>query len=285
MSRICKIALAQLTSTTDKQRNFDVVKKLVEKAKNVDPEVKMIFFPECFAFIGDGKTKGYAEPLDGELFGKYKNLALDNKLWISYGGFPERSSRPEDVENNRGYNTHIIVNDNGEIVTSYKKLHLFDVDIPEKSVKLLESEHTLPGNSIVTCESPIGTLGVSICYDVRFPELYCHMSVNLGAKVLLIPAAFTVPTGQAHWEVLLRSRAIENQCFVIAAATYGRHNEKRTTYGHSLVVDPWGEILCDMNQTVDDIQIVDLNLERQDIVRRDLPSLKHRRKDIYNIVV
>jgi predicted amidohydrolase len=255
----------------------------VNKTKEQDKEVKMIFFPECFAFMGDGKSKGNAESLDGDLFARYRKLAAQHNIWISYGGFPERSTNKEDVENNRGYNTHIIVNDQGEQVVTYRKVHLFDVNIPERSLRLLESETTLPGSQIVTCESPIGTLGVTICYDLRFPEIYTYMALNGGVKVLLVPSAFTIPTGRAHWHVLLRSRAIENQCFVIAAAQTGVHNEKRSTYGHSLVIDPWGEILCDMEERSNDVQIVELNMDRLETVRKEMPVLKHRRGDIYNL--
>lgn len=278
-----KIAVAQLTSTIDKEKNFETVARLVKKAKDLDPDVKMVFFPECFAFMGDGKLKGNAESLEGDLFTRYRKLAVQHKVWISYGGFPERSKNSVDEENNRGYNCHIIVNDQGEQVITYRKIHLFDVNIPEKSLRLFESETTIPGTQVVTCDSPIGILGVSICYDLRFPEIYTYMALKRGAVILLVPSAFTIPTGKAHWHVLLRSRAIENQCFVIAAAQSGVHNEKRSTYGHSLVVDPWGQVLCDMEETSNDIAIVELDMERLETVRKELPVLKHRREDIYQL--
>jgi predicted amidohydrolase len=131
----------------DKQQNFKTVELLVQKVKNLDSEVKMIFFPECFAFMGDGKLKGNAEYIDGELFTKYRQLAKEHNVWISYGGFPEKSNDPNDV--NKGYNTHVIVDNSGDIQSKYRKLHLFDVNIPERSLRLLESETTLSGSDII----------------------------------------------------------------------------------------------------------------------------------------
>mmetsp|Transcript_12994 Transcript_12994/g.18399 ORF Transcript_12994/g.18399 Transcript_12994/m.18399 type:complete len:242 (+) Transcript_12994:3-728(+) len=156
------------------------------------------------------------------------------------------SSSEQQASLSRVYNSHVIMDNNGVVQCVYRKMHLFDVTIPEDNVYLRESATTAPGTKLVTCvNTPIGCLGVSICYDVRFPEMYIQLVREGGAQVLLVPSAFTVPTGKAHWHTLLRARAIENQCYVIAAAQYGKHNHKRESYGHSLAVDPWGRILAD----------------------------------------
>jgi deaminated glutathione amidase len=186
-------------------------------------------------------------------------IAQESGLWISGGGLHLLANNNNGAaaaavvvdgkegpqpRSRRVYNTHVIVNDQGLVQARYHKIHLFDVDIPGQ-VSLQESATTAPGTDIVVCENtPLGTLGLTTCYDVRFPEQYQALR-RRGADIVLVPSAFTVPTGQAHWHTLLRARAIETQCYVLAAAQYGRHNEKRTSFGHALAVDPWGTILAD----------------------------------------
>jgi len=179
----------------------------------------------------------------------------------------------------RVYNTHIVFNAKGELVSKYRKAHLFDVTIPSQGIHLKESATTAPGDSgiVVVSESPVGILGLSICYDLRFPEQY-RMLTEKGAQVLLVPSAFTVPTGEAHWHTLLRARAIENQCFVIAAAQCGVHNDKRESYGHSLVVDPWGKVLVDAGgQDKGMVVVCDLDLGLVESIRARMPIAQHRR--------
>lgn len=135
----------------------------------------------------------------------------------------------EGADRERVYNTHLIIDEQGDVRALYRKIHMFDVSIPGK-VNLKESNTTAPGEELVTCDSPVGKLGVTTCYDVRFPEMYIPL-VRMGAQILLVPSAFTVPTGNSHWHTLLKARAIESQCYVLAAAQYGRHNEKRESYG------------------------------------------------------
>jgi deaminated glutathione amidase len=187
-----------------------------------------------------------------------QTIAQLSGLWISGGGMhiqaisPETEATSSPQSSPKVFNTHVIIDPNGRLRAHYHKIHLFDVDnIPsgqsqQQMVSLQESATTVPGTEYVICpDTPLGTLGLSICYDVRFPEQYTTLR-KMGANVLLVPSAFTVPTGQAgHWHVLLQARAIETQCYVIAAAQYGQHNHKRTSFGHALVVDPWGAILAD----------------------------------------
>ncbi|CAB9508813.1 Deaminated glutathione amidase [Seminavis robusta] len=160
-----------------------------------------------------------------------KTIATKSGLWISGGGMHIAGAPPAEGSNlPRVYNTHIIMDNQGVVKCLYRKIHLFNVHIPDK-VNLRESDTTAPGTELVVCDSPIGKLGLSTCYDIRFPEMYIPLVNQMGAQILLVPSAFTVPTGSAHWHTLLRARAIEHQCYVLAAAQYGRHNHKRESYG------------------------------------------------------
>lgn len=219
-----------------------------------------------------------------------RTIAVKSGLWISGGGLHEKGAppKPDDVtKRSRVYNTHIIIDSEGKIVTKYRKVHLFSVSIPAQGLDLRESDTTAPGSKLVVCDSPIGKLGLSVCYDLRFPEMYAALVEEGGADVLLVPSAFTAPTGKAHWHTLLRSRAIENQSYVIAAAQYGTHNEKRESYGHSIAIDPWGEVLedaggCDGPGTSIDnviapsVVICDIDDERLKSIRDRMPIRKHR---------
>jgi len=222
-------------------------------------------------------------------------IAQQSKLWISGGGVHTKATSTtttEDESSSKIYNTHVIIDERGQINSFYHKIHLFDVSIPGK-VHLKESKTTAPGQKLVVCESPIGKLAITICYDMRFPEMYKELVQKGGAEVCLIPSAFTVPTGLAHWHALLRARAIESQCYVIAAAQVGQHNEKRRSYGHSLAYDPWGTLLADAggydndNQDggdreelspvdVPSIVTCDIDLDMVKSVRERMPIQQHR---------
>lgn len=224
------IAVAQMTSKDNKDENLSTCIQLIEKAKSKG--VKVLFLPEAFDYIASSKVESVkmAEPLDGFLINKLKDLAKETNMWLSLGGFHEKDG----TEENRIFNSHVLIDSNGEIVAVYRKCHLFDVTL-ETGQKLHESEYVIPGKEIIApVTSPVGNIGLGICYDLRFPEMSSILA-RMGAEILTFPSAFTVPTGQAHWEVLLRSRAIENQCYVIAAAQTGVHNAKRSSYGHAMV--------------------------------------------------
>lgn len=195
-------------------------------------------------------------------------------MWISFGGFPERISK------DKIYNSHIIVDNKGEIKQIYRKIHLFDVEI-ENGPKLKESEFVQKGSEIKTCDFNDFKLGLSICYDLRFPELYTLLRKK-DSNVLLIPAAFTEFTGRSHWHILIRSRAIENQCVVIAAAQSGKHNETRESYGHSLIVDSFGKILVELEKE-NDVGWADINLEEIQKIRKSMPVFSHRDDNVYGI--
>ncbi|XP_053686001.1 nitrilase and fragile histidine triad fusion protein NitFhit isoform X2 [Sabethes cyaneus] len=278
-----KIAIAQMRSTNDKQHNLNQVINIVEKAK--DQDAKFVFFPECCDYVGNNReeTLKLSEPLTGPTVNKYAQLAKENDLWISFGGVHEAilngNADDEKVENI--YNTHIVVDNRGTIVGKYRKLHMFNVVTPE--FKFRESETVRSGSELVPpIETPIGRLGMQICYDVRFSEASTLLRKQ-GAEIITYPSAFAVSTGRAHWEVLLRARAIENQCFVIAAAQIGFHNKKRESYGHAMVVDPWGVVLGEAGQQDLDVVVTTLNYDRLGSVRQNMPCFEHRRDDIYNL--
>ncbi|XP_028172274.1 nitrilase and fragile histidine triad fusion protein NitFhit isoform X2 [Ostrinia furnacalis] len=275
-----KIAVCQMTSVADKTQNLQAVSKLVNDAAN--DGAQMIFFPEACDYICDNKNDivKFAEPiLGGNTVGKYRELAAKHKVWLSMGGVHEK----DDSKPDKMYNTHIIIDSNGEIVQTYRKLHLFDVEIPEKNVRLKESDFSHPGGHVVTpVDTPVGRIGMAICYDMRFPELSTALA-SMGAEILTYPSAFTKVTGAAHWHVLLRSRAIENQTYVIAAAQTGQHNAKRQSYGHALCVDPWGEVIADCGEETSVYKVVELSSDKLADVRRNMPVFQHRRKDIYSL--
>ncbi|XP_071315144.1 deaminated glutathione amidase [Trachinotus anak] len=268
-------AVCQVTATPDKEANFSACKQLVEDATGQG--ACMVFLPEGFDYIGSSReeTLSLSESLTGDTISRYTQLARKLQVWLSLGGFHERGHEWE--TDRRIYNSHIIINDKGEIVSVYRKSHLFDVELPEKGVSLKESAFTIPGPSLVSpVQTPIGKIGLGICYDLRFPELSLALQRH-GAEILTYPSAFTVATGAAHWEVLLRARAIETQCFVVAAAQVGRHHEKRSSYGHALVVDPWGEVLGDCGGDNPGMVLVEINLGKVSSTRRNMPIQQHRR--------
>ncbi|XP_026208276.1 deaminated glutathione amidase [Anabas testudineus] len=268
-------AVCQVTATPDKEANFSACKQLVEDAK--ERGACMVFLPEGFDYIGSSReeTLSLSESLAGDTVSRYTQLARKLEVWLSLGGFHERG---HDWETDRRiYNSHIIINDKGDIVSVYRKSHLFDVELPERGVSLKESAFTIPGPSLVTpVQTPIGKVGLGICYDLRFPELSVALQRH-GAEILTYPSAFTVATGAAHWEVLLRARAVETQCFVLAAAQVGRHHEKRSSYGHALVVDPWGVVLGDCGGEKPGMVLVEVDLEKVSSTRKNMPVQQHRR--------
>lgn len=220
----------------------------------------------------DGDSLKIAEPLDGPIMNQYCSLARESNIWLSLGGFQEKGSDDAHLRN-----THVLIDDTGSIRSSYSKMHLFDVDIPGGRV-YKESSFTEAGKDIIAVDSPFGRLGLTVCYDLRFPELYQQLRFHHEAQVLLVPAAFTKVTGEAHWEILLRARAIETQCYVIAAAQAGKHNEKRESFGHTLIIDPWGSVVGRLpDRLATGITIADIDFTLIDSVRAKMPISKQRK--------
>jgi len=279
-----KLGLVQMCSRNNKEVNFQECSRLVAEA--AAKGCALVTLPECFSFIGaqPGDAPRAAEPLSGPTMQRYCALARHHKVWLSLGGFQELYTSEEKEVGEGGqmkaYNTHVVVDAEGRIVTSYRKIHLFDAPF----TGLVESRQALAGSEVVSCSSPAGELGVTVCYDVRFPELYQRLRFDRGCEVMLVPSAFTMETGEAHWELLLRARAVESQCYVVAAAQAGLHNEdgnRRTSWGHSLVVDPWGKVVEDMGGSEIGIRVVEIDREAIRKVRERMPLKDQRRYDLY----
>jgi predicted amidohydrolase len=264
-----KIALAQLTSGIDPDRNAAVLVDAVERA--AQGGAAMLFTPEMSGLIDQDRARA-AAVLRGEaeddVLAAVCAAAARHRLWVHLGSLAVRGA------DGRLANRAFVIDDSGSIRARYDKLHLFDVDLPTGE-RWRESASYAPGETAVVVATPVGQLGASICYDLRFPDLYRALS-DAGATVLAIPAAFTRPTGAAHWHVLLRARAIEAGAYVVAAAQTGVHEDGRATYGHSLVVDPWGEIVLDMGEAAG-LGFAEIDPARIADVRSRIPVLHHRR--------
>ena len=260
-----------MCSRGDVAHNLRAVESLVVDAVTKGAEV--IFLPEAFAFIGpDSGQYPIAETFTtpGPILSACVQLACKHGVHLIAGGFPEKATA------SKIYNTCFHVTPTGAIQARYRKIHLFDVDLAD-GTQLQESSTTSPGKQVVTTELPFGRLGLSVCYDLRFPRLYQAL-VDAGAFALAVPSAFTAYTGQAHWHVLLRARAIECQAYVIAPAQIGDHaHPGRHSFGHALVVDPWGRVVAECTSAEASVAVVDINPEEVTRIRSQLPSLKHRR--------
>jgi predicted amidohydrolase len=275
-SRVVKVAVAQMTAVANVDANFATCARLVQEA--AEAGVKLLSLPESFSFIGakQGESLKIAEPLTGPIIKRYQNLAREAGLWLALGGFQEKG--PDDSHH---YNTHVLLDDKGNICSAYRKIHLFDVDVPGGPV-LQESSSTAAGTEVVAADSPAGRLGLTVCYDLRFPELYQRLRFSENCVALLVPSAFTKTTGEVHWELLLRARAVETQCYVLAAAQAGKHSEKRESYGDAIIVDPWGKVIARLPDKLQTgLAIADIDHSVLHSVRLRMPIEQHRRYDIY----
>jgi predicted amidohydrolase len=265
-----RVAVVQMTSRDDLASNVEAAAGFVREAAAAGAE--LVALPENFAYLRrEGAPIPCAQGLDDEVPKRLRGLAGELRIWLVGGSFPERISGDPRV-----HNTSIVCSPDGEIAAVYRKIHLFDVDLAAHGGgRFLESAAVAPGAEVVVAPTPFGGIGLSVCYDLRFPELY-REHVARGARFLVVPSAFARETGRDHWEVLLRARAIENQAFVLAPAQWGRHSEDRASHGRSLVVDPWGLVLA---QAPDRPCVVtaECDLEHQDRIRAALPCLRHRR--------
>jgi len=264
-----KIALLQMTSGIDPTVNAaDMRHGITAAAAN---GAGMVFLPEMAGLIDRDRGRAAASicaEAEDPVLAAVRRAATDAGLWVHIGSLAIR--RPDGRYANRSF----VVDAQGAIRARYDKLHLFDVDLPTGE-SWRESAAYAPGDAAVVVDTPLGALGLSICYDLRFPALYAALAAA-GAGLLAIPAAFTRPTGAAHWHALMRARAIETGCFVIAAAQAGAHEDGRTTYGHSLVVDPWGDVLLDMGEARG-LGLAEIDMARVADVRARIPVLDHAR--------
>lgn len=266
------VAVVQLHSQDSVPANLGRVKHWIAQAAALG--AKLVALPENFAFMGEeaGKRE-LAESLDGPRPGPILSALAESAaacgVWVLGGGMPEKSDDPA-----RPFNTSILVDPSGAVAAKYRKVHLFDVSLADGTAAC-ESAATSAGSDVVTADVLGVRLGLSICYDVRFPELYRRLADH-GARVVTVPAAFTLTTGKDHWNVLLRARAIENQVYVIAPGQHGKHSRGRQTYGKSLIVDPWGEVVAQCSEG-EGFAVAHLDFEYQDRVRKSLPALSHRK--------
>jgi predicted amidohydrolase len=269
---IVRVAAVQLNSSADRAANLGVADRLT-RASAADG-ARLIVLPEKWTAIGsDEQLRAAAEPLDGPSIGWARAIARELGIDLVAGSILEQLEGHE-----RLANTSVHVDPNGELRATYRKLHMFDVEVDGRTYR--ESELEEPGDEIVTSETADGVeLGLSICYDLRFPELYRILAVR-GARVLTVPAAFTLATTRDHWETLLRARAIENQAFVIAANQVGAHPAGQHSGGRSMIVDPWGLVLAQA-QDGEGYIVADLDLGRQEEIRSRLPALANRRPEVY----
>ena len=265
-----RIAIFQSNTGIDPAANARSLVAAIDEAASGGAE--MLFTPEMSGLLdrNSERAKGNVRAAeDDQVLAACREAAARNGLWLHLGSLAVKS------EDGKFANRGFVIDSEGEIRATYDKLHLFDVDLPTGESWRESNVYRGGSQAVVVDGTPVGKLGITICYDLRFPALFQRLT-DAGAEVVAVPAAFTVPTGKAHWEILLRARAIEAGVFVVAAAQCGRHEDGRETYGHSLLVGPWGEIIADMGQTVG-LAFGDIDLAKIREVRSRVPAIHHRR--------
>jgi predicted amidohydrolase len=267
MSRRYQAAVVQLRASADKLANLEKAGRLVSAAASAG--AKLIALPEMFNLYGRFESiVPAAEAVPGPTSELLSAWAAQHAVFLVGGSFAER-----DDESGKARNTSLLFAPDGRILGRYCKVHLFDIDLPGR-VTSKESDWITPGSSTITTETALGRIGQAICYDLRFPELFRQLSAD-GARVIVVPSAFTQTTGRDHWEVLVRARAIENQCYLLAPNQCGEPAPGMRTYGHSLIVDPWGRTLASLDED-EGYAIAELDLDSLETVRAQLPALAHR---------
>jgi predicted amidohydrolase len=265
-------AAIQMSSTLDKDENLETAERLIRAS--VSSGAGLVALPELWSCHGlEEVYRENAEPIPGPTTEFLGGLARKLGIYLLGGSILEG-----DASSGKLHNTSTFFGPDGEMSAVYRKIHLFDVKAPDR--EYLESETIAPGTEIVTAKAGAATLGLSVCYDVRFPELYRSLTLR-GAEILAVPAAFTLQTGKDHWELLLRARAMENQAYVVAPAQWGRKADGRWTYGRSVIVDPWGTVLSQCPDC-DGYALATLDLDYLDRFREEFPALNSRRPEVYN---
>jgi len=260
-----------MSSGADVSQNLDLASALLREARS--DGCKLAVLPENFALMpkqGRDKARHAENPGEGPIQAFLSETAAELEFWIIAGSMPLVSPESERV-----YGACLVVDDDGRTRVIYRKIHLFDVDLPDREESYRESHSMYPGDEPVTVMTPAGRVGVTICYDLRFPELYRAL-VDDGASVFTVPAAFTAVTGKAHWHTLLRARAIENLAYVIAPGQFGTHPDGRETFGHSLIIDPWGQIIAEQAEG-NCVVAADIDQEEPAKLRERFPALANRR--------
>jgi predicted amidohydrolase len=266
-----RAAILQTTTGIDPEENARTIADAIDRAARNGAD--MLFSPEMVGYLDRDRRRAetrLTNEADNIVLAEVRNAAAKSGLWVHLGSLPLKDERSDGRWSNRS----LVIDGNGAVRARYDKIHLFDVDLATGE-SWRESNVYGPGDQVVAVDTPWARMGLTICYDLRFPDLYRALT-NAGATILLIPAAFTVPTGEAHWHVMQRARAIEGAAFVIAPAQTGAHADGRATYGHSLVVDPWGGVLLDMKQD-SGLAFADLDLSLVETVRARVPAIANRR--------
>lgn len=267
-----KVSLIQMKTGIDKNINLLKASDLIKKVSIQNPDI--IILPEMFSCpYNNSQFPILAEEEGGYSFKYLSNLAKENNVYLVAGSIPEKC-------NDKIYNTSYVFNRYGEKIASHRKVHLFDIDIKNKQT-FKESDTLTSGNKVTVFDTEFCKIGLCICYDFRFPEL-ARLMVDKGAKIIIVPAAFNMTTGPAHWDIMFRSRAIDNQVYTIGCSTARDYHSSYISYGHSLIVSPFGEILSQMNDEEGFITYT-IDLDHVEKIRNELPLLKHRRKDLYEL--
>ncbi len=265
-----RIAVVQMTAGIDPAQNAGALVQAVAEASAGG--ARMLFTPEMSGLLDRDRSRAspnIVEERGNPVLAEVRGAAEEHRLWIALGSLALAN------EDGTWSNRSLVIDERGRVVARYDKIHMFDVDLGNGE-RWRESAAYAPGETVVTADTPAGKLGLTVCYDIRFPALFEELG-RRSCDVIAIPAAFTVPTGQAHWHVLQRARAIEASAYVVAAAQVGDHADGRRTYGHSLVIDPWGEILLDLGGEATGLGFAEIDPARIAEVRRKLPSLANRR--------
>lgn len=267
-----RVAAIQMVSSANLAENLASAAALIDRAAADGAELAVL--PEYFPIISDNERDKFAvrEPFGNGNVQKFlAEQARTHKLWLMAGSIPLDSGDPGHV-----YNSCLLYNPDGKVVARYDKIHLFDVQVDASGKETYNESNTImAGSGVVVAKTPFAQIGMSICYDLRFPELYRRMLAQ-DISIITVPSAFTYTTGQRHWELLLRARAVENLCFVIASNQGGQNTARRSTWGHSMIVDPWGEILAVVEQGPG-VACVDIDLGKLSSLRKSFPALEHRK--------
>ena len=269
-----KIALCQMNVVDNKQENILKATSMINEAVNHNSD--FIVLPEMFNCpYSNDKFIEYAEEEHSSItLDSISKLAKKHKTYILAGSIPEK-------EDSKIYNTSYLFDETGEIIIKHRKMHLFDIDV-KGGIYFKESDTLTPGNQFSVAQTTFGKIGIGICYDVRFPQL-AQINVSKGAEILFYPGAFNMTTGPAHWELLFRARALDNQVFCIGVAPALNEKASYHSWGHSIVVNPWGEVICQLNQK-EELKIVEIDLDEIKKVRDEIPVLKNKRNDLYEII-
>ena len=273
MIRKYQIGVIQMDTRDNYEENMEAACRFIDEA--AAKGAKLVTFPEVFNYIGTEPREAEEIP-NGPTITLMAKKAREHQIWIHCGSISEVNPNGE-----KKYNTTVLLNPEGEEVARYRKLHAFDITLAD-GTETRESDRMQIGNDIVMVDTELGKFGLSICYDIRFPELYRYMAQN-GCQVLFTPANFQMQTGKDHWEIILRTRAVENTCYVVAAGQIGKKRGTSLSYGSSLVADPWGTVIARAKETAG-VTMAEIDLDYLDKVRRDLPCLKNKRNDIYEVI-